>query len=289
MRLLLILLPAAAFAHTGEALQPHDLWTAWSFDPGVVIPMVLAAILYARGARRRRGAALRQIACFWTGWGILALALVSPLHPLGEALFSAHMIQHEILMLVAAPLLVLARPLVPMLWGLPAGWRKSVGRWSKSGPVQRTWHAITDPFTAWLIHAVVLWAWHAPPLFQATLRSEAVHAAQHISFLGSALLFWWSLWYARGRMGYGAAVLYVFTTAIHTGILGALLTFTPVAWYPAYASTVSAWGLSLLADQQLGGLVMWVPAGVVYTVIGLALFAGWLRESEAIVERRQFV
>lgn len=276
----LFLLPAVALAHEGEPLEPHDLWTAWSFEPGVVIPLALAALLYLLGARTSRGITRRQQAFFWSGWIVLALSLVSPLHPLGEALFSAHMAQHEILMLVAAPLLVLSKPLVAFLWGLPFGWRRTVGAWSKTKPVEKTWAWLTDPLTAWLIHAAALWAWHAPALFQATIRNEWVHSAQHISFLGSALLFWWALFYAQDRSEYGTGVFYIFTTTIHTGILGALLTFAPTLWYPAYAATAPEWGLTPLQDQQIGGLIMWVPAGLLYTIAGLGMFAAWMRHSE---------
>jgi putative membrane protein len=279
-----ILLPSLAFAHAGEPLEPHDLWSAWRFDPGIVIPLLLAAILYTRGARTTRGITSRQRLCFWSGWLMLVLALVSPLHPLGEVLFSAHMTQHEILMLAAAPLLVLSRPLVAFLWGLPMDTRRIIGRWSKGRTVQSIWRRLTDPLTAWIIHAVALWTWHAPALFQATLSSDLVHTAQHISFLGSALLFWWALFYARGRRSYGWGVLYIFTTAIHTSILGALLTFAQVVWYPAYRATAPAWGLSPLEDQQIGGLIMWVPAGLVYIAAGLTLFALWLRESDVLLK-----
>jgi putative membrane protein len=127
--------------------------------------------------------------------------------------------------------------------------------------------------------------WHAPFLFGLTLTSELAHTAQHLSFLLSALLFWWALFYAHGRMAYGAAVFYVFTTAVHTSILGALLTFAPHVWYPAYNTTTQAWGLTPLQDQQIGGLVMWVPASLVYLAVGLALFATWLKESEAMLQR----
>jgi cytochrome c oxidase assembly factor CtaG len=218
---------------------------------------------------------------------MLVVALVSPLHPLGEVLFSAHMAQHEVLMLVAAPLMVLSRPLVPFVWGLPFAWRRAAGRWSKTDGVQWSWRFITAPVSAWLMHAVALWVWHVPVLFQATLTSEWVHSAQHLSFLLSALLFWWSLFYARNPGAYGAGVLYLFTTGVHTSILGALLTFAPTIWYPEYSSTVAAWGLSPLEDQQIGGLIMWVPGGIVYLVAGLLVFAEWLRQSDAVVARRQ--
>jgi putative membrane protein len=285
---LLVLLPLAAFAHMGESLNPHDLGKAWSFDLGIIAPLALSAILYARGARRSRGVTPRQFACFWGGWIFLALALLSPLHSLGGVLFSAHMAQHEILMLTAAPLLVLSRPLVPMLWGLPLKSRRVLGHWSRGDAVQSSWRFITRPITAWWVHAGALWIWHAPQFFQATLESEWIHSAQHLSFFGSALLFWWSLFYARERDSYGASVLYVFTTAIHTSILGALLTFARTVWYPSYLLTTKAWGLTPLEDQQLGGLIMWIPAGLVYLAAGLVLFAMWLRESDVIARRREY-
>lgn len=271
--------PLLAQAHEGEPLAPHDLWSAWSFDPGIVLALAIAAILYASGARSSRGVTTRQQACFWAGWTVLALALLSPLHPLGEVLFSAHMAQHEILMLVAAPLLVLSRPLVGFLWGLPFQWRRNLGVWSKSTVVERSWSVLTTPIVAWWIHALALWAWHAPSLFQATIGNAWIHAAQHISFLGSALLFWWALWSGNADR-YGASVFYIFTTGIHTGILGALLTFGRTVWYPDYAATAPAWGLAPIEDQQIGGLIMWVPAGLVYLVAGLWLFYAWLKASE---------
>jgi putative membrane protein len=125
-------------------------------------------------------------------------------------------------------------------------------------------------------------------LFQATLSSDWIHSAQHISFLGSALLFWWSLFYAEGRTGYAFSVLYIFTTAVHTSILGALLTFAGSVWYPVYSATTTAWGLSPLEDQQIGGLIMWVPAGVVYLGAGLGLLALCLRESDHVAHRRHY-
>ncbi len=280
-----IFLPALAFAHTGEPLQPDDLWSAWEFDWGVVIPLIFSATLYATGSAKHVGLTRFQKLCFWLGWLSLVLALLSPIHPLGEVLFSAHMVQHEILMLISAPLLVLSKPLVTFLWALPIEWRRTLGRWSKESYVHRSWTFLTDPFTAWFMHAAAIWGWHIPYMFQLTLKSDLAHAAQHLSFFGSGLLFWWAVFYARGRRAYGAAILYVFTTAIHTGILGALLTFSPRIWYPAYVKTTSAWGLTPIEDQQIGGLIMWVPAALVYIAAGLALCWAWMNESDALVNR----
>jgi putative membrane protein len=282
-------------AHEGKPHTYHDLWQTWGRDPLVIASLALTGGLYLRGVRRAwreagRGHGVRQMEAwaFAGGWLALFVALVSPLHPWGEVLFSAHMTQHEVLMLVAAPLLVLARPLVPFLWALPVGWRQSVGSLVKRRGWQSIWRALTNPLVAWAIHAVALWVWHVPALFQATLRSDLVHTLQHLSFLGSALLFWWALIQGRqGLMGYGAAVLYVFTTSAHSGALGAMITFAHKVWYPAYGGTTLSWGLTPLEDQQLGGLIMWVPAATVYIIAGLALMVGWMRESERRVVRRE--
>jgi putative membrane protein len=198
------------------------------------------------------------------------------------------MLQHELLMLVAAPLLVLGRPLMPFLWGLPASWRRVVGRFSKVHWLQEGWHGLTHPVMAWSLQAVALWIWHVPGLFQAALADRSMHGWQHMNFLVCAALFWWTLIRGRqGLMSYGAAVLYVFTTSAHSGALGALLTFAPFPRYPAYAKTTEVWGLTPLKDQQLGGLLMWVPGGVRYLVAALALLAGWLREAEYRVRRQE--
>jgi putative membrane protein len=282
---ILLFAPALLLAHRGEAVQPHDLWSAWEFDPGVVVPLISSAMLYLVGSRKQRTITALQKTCFWAGWWALAAALISPIHPLGEVLFSAHMVQHEILMLLAAPLLVLSRPLVAFLWGIPIAWRRALGKWAKAGYVRRSCSFLTDPFTAWWIHAAAIWAWHAPFLFELTLTSQLAHTAQHLSFFLSALFFWWALFYAQGRKSHGAAVLYVFTTAVHTSILGALLTFAPHIWYQGYAKTTQVWGFTPVEDQQLGGLIMWVPASLVYLAAGLGLFAAWLKESDVMLER----
>lgn len=272
-----------------------ELWRTWGTEPGTTVPLVASGLWYALGVRRmwrdaggRRGIRSWEVGCFAGGWLALFVALASPLHPWGSVLFSAHMTQHEILMLVAAPLLVLGKPLVAFLKALPSGWARRVVQATNFGPWQATWRFITGAFVAWLIHFVVLWLWHIPSWFEATIENEFVHAMQHLSFLLSALLFWWAVMQGRQRVvGYGVAVLYMLTTAIHSGLLGALITFSASVWYPAYLETTQSWGLTPLEDQQLGGLIMWVPACLVYIVAGLALFAAWLRTSEQRVQRRE--
>jgi putative membrane protein len=265
----------------------------WSLEPGVVVPLALSAVLYARGAfelrRRGRGRSLRrwEVASFGAGWLVVALALLSPLHEMSEQLFSAHMVQHELLMALAAPLLVLGRPMIVMLWAIPPRGRQVVARAARNSTIRGVWSAITRPFDAWLIHGLAIWLWHLPALFEATLYSDSIHALQHASFLGSALIFWWSVIHVQRRAARGMSMVYVFTTAVHTGILGALMTFSRAVWYPAYATGAAKWGLTPIADQQLAGLIMWIPASLVYLAAALAIMGCWLRDSERSVAERE--
>jgi cytochrome c oxidase assembly factor CtaG len=232
-----------------------------------------------------RGVNRGEVACFIAGWLVLAAALMPPVHTLGEVLFSVHMVEHELLMAAAAPLLVLGRPLITFLWALPQSARRDLGSLSRAGPVHGVWFFATSALVAWTVHALALWIWHLPALFEAALASEAVHSLQHVSFLGAALLYWTSLLRPRrDAESRGAAVISLFATTLHSSILGALLTLGTVAWYPLYGDR-SAWGLTALEDQQLAGLVMWVPGGLVYMGAALALAAMWLRESETRARR----
>src|SRR5438128_2539552 len=190
------------------------------------------------------------------------------------------MAQHELLMLAAAPLIASAAPLIALLWVLPPGARRRVMLAVRRPSVVAATAVVTAPPTVWCVHATALWVWHLPALYDAALEHEAVHIVQHLSFFGSAALFWWGLVHGRyGRLGYGAAVVYVFATAVHGGVLGALLTFSPRVWYAPYLINHPT-GLTPLEDQQLAGLLMWVPAGLIFVVGGLVLFAAWLRESD---------
>ena len=275
------------------------LWADWDWEPGIVLPLAIAAVLYVRGLRLLwdehvgRGIRVWEASAFAVGWVVSLLALVSPLHALSEQLFVAHMVQHELLMVVAAPLLVVGRPLVPMLWALPSRARRRVGGLTRRPAFRTCWGFISRPIVAFVVHGIAIWLWHAPALYQATLRSDGIHALQHLSFFGTALLFWWTIVHAHAPGGraravsFGTAVLLLFGTALHSGALGALLTFSRTLWYPAYASAARGWGLTPFEDQQLAGLVMWIPASFAYLVAALFLFAGWLRASEQRVHERE--
>ena len=275
--------------HTGGELGQ----LRWSLEPGIVTPLVLSAALYGRGVAelggRGRARALQawEALSFAAGWVIVALALLSPLHDVSEQLFSAHMIQHELLMALAAPLLVLGRPMMVMLWALPVRARHAVARVTRRPVVQSAWQVLTHPVDAWLIHGIAIWLWHLPWLFEATLRNETIHALQHATFLGTAVLFWWSIVHGQARAVRGMSIIYLFTTAVHTGVLGALMAFARAPWYPTYASGAAAWGLTPMSDQQLAGLIMWIPASLAYLIAALAIMRRWLRDSEWSVSDRE--
>ncbi|MEX2644082.1 MAG: cytochrome c oxidase assembly protein [Acetobacterales bacterium] len=271
-----------AAAHAVDAPGGASL-TTWSWEPWAVTPLVLSAGLYGAGlvrlrARSRSGAVEHGVraALFALGWLVTAVALVSPVDPIGGELFSMHMMQHELLMLIAAPALVLSRPGGVFAWGLPWTGRRALG--PLTGGLRTAWRMATRPLPAWAWHFAVLWGWHVPWLFEAGLHSDLMHALQHLCFVLVALVFWRSVF--RADAGVGAAVFSLFTTAIHATILGAMLTLAPSVWYPTYLVAAPRWGLTPLEDQQLGGLIMWVPGGIVYVVAGLAILALALNRGE---------
>ena len=277
--------------HAGAPLAPHDALSAFSFEPLVVVMLAAGVVLYLRGAAlmmntsRRSAAFRRQRIFFIAGWVMLVVALVSPLHAMGSVLFSAHMVQHELMMTVAAPLLVLGFPFVPILSSLPRKARKAIGRALSHPSVRNSWKFISNPFSATLLHGAAIWIWHAPGLYNASVRSELVHSLQHYSFIVTALVFWWSLLGARRfREQPGLAVMCLFVTAVHTSLLGALLATSELPLYTAYAST-TLWGLTPLQDQQLGGIIMWVPGGIPYVVAALLLLLQRLRQSSTTARR----
>lgn len=278
-------LPSHAPAHS--VLADGHGFSPWHIDPISLVLLLYIGWAYWRGMRqqRRRPQATpdglkRRRRYFWSGWLILVIALCSPLDPWGEVLFSAHMVQHELMMLVAAPLLVLSRPSSALLRGSPGVLGRAFGKTAATGGVRRGWEFLVSPLSAWTIHGLVLWIWHLPALFEASLASTSIHILQHLSFLAVALLFWWSL-FRSDQAGSGTAVIYLFTTALHASGLGALLTFSPHVWYQPYLATAPEWGLTALQDQQLGGLIMWMPAGLVYVIAGLLAVKQMLAGSDS--------
>lgn len=266
-----------------SALDRPGAFSIW--DLATLALLVVIGALYYRGlSRLTERDAVRpwyETAAFAAGWLALVVSVLPPLDSYAVRLFSVHMAQHELMMLVGAPLITMGRPLPVCLWGVPDRWRPAAAHGLQHHWTLNGWRALTMPIVAWALHGLTLWIWHLPALYDAAVASEGIHALQHAMFVGTSVLFWYGLIYGRyGRVGYGAGVFYVFTTIIHTGILGALVTLASSPLYPIYAVPTAALGIDPVSDQQVAGLVMWVPAGIVLTFLGLALFAAWLGEAE---------
>ena len=277
-----------------HAEHATHVWSSWGGDPSSVAGVMLLGGVYVAGVRRAwtragRGHGVRRWQCgaYAAGMLVLAVALLSPIDALSESLFAAHMLQHILLAVVAPPLLVLGAPMVAALWTLPDGTRRRVAfAVARTHTLVRVWRAITAPLSAAAIHMVVLWTWHAPSLYDAALRNAFVHFLEHASFVASAALMWWGIlrprWSRRSAYGLGIGVL--FLTAMQSGALGALLTLSHRLWYPVQHANAGTFGLSPLEDQQLAGLIMWVPGGLWYLACMAGLVAAWMRELGRAVE-----
>ncbi|MGQ0603926.1 MAG: cytochrome c oxidase assembly protein [Anaerolineales bacterium] len=284
---LFVALTPPAFAHPGPPFVPFDPWHHWNGDPTPWLILGVTLWITGRGWQRYAGrghsATLWRRAAFIAGILVLFIALISPLDALAEQLFAAHMVQHMLMVVVAAPLLTASRPLTFMLLGLPSQLRHNLGRlWNRSRRLQMIWRGISRPAVTWSAHTLALWAWHAPGLYEPALSDVRLHALEHLSFLLTALLFWWAIiqMARQSRENIGAAILYLFTMAIQSGLLGVLMTFARQPWYTVHTLTAPQWGLSALDDQQLAGVIMWVPAGLVYVLTALLLFRFWLEDME---------
>lgn len=288
-----------AFAHgDGLPIAPAELWHHWSFDPLVWIPLLVVHWLYGRGLLRAwKQAGISRVIQIWravsffAGELVLVAALVAPLDPLGETLLSAHMAQHILLTAVAPPLLVLGMPVIAWTWALPTNWRR-VGASPLARWIAATANVLSRPMLASLIAILVMWAWHAPALFEAALVNETVHTLEHISFFAGSLLAWGAALspYVPAIAAAGAT-LCVFMAG---GMLGGVLCLAPAPLYDWYGNRALLWGMSPLEDQQLAGLLMWVAAGGIYLVAFAVLAlrvadpsgAGRSRPSHGIIRAR---
>jgi putative membrane protein len=271
-----------------DAPVPGELWSSWHPDPLVLAALLMLGGVYWRGRSRSTAAGTRRDGCFAAGLVAVGLAVLSPLDALSGALASAHMVQHLLLTLVAAPLLALSTPAGPLLRGAPAAVRQAIP------PVRRRFRpfdavtsALRRPAVVWLLHVGALWLWHAAALYGAALERPVVHAIEHTVFLVTGVLFWRVVLGSRAvRVSPGLGVLLVFTMTMQSALLALLLTFAQTPWYAGYTTTTRPWRLEQLADQHLAGAIMWVPAGFVYLGTALALLVGWIRSTADDADRR---
>jgi cytochrome c oxidase assembly factor CtaG len=269
-----------ALSAPGGVAGALDLASVWSPRLEVAVPLLVVTSAYAVGWWRlhRRGAPVSawRVAAGGGGLAALALALLSPLDALADRLFTGHMVQHLLLIAVAAPLLLLADPFPALVWALPTPIRAPVGRALRRGRwLRRTGAALTGLPVAWTLHVLVVWLWHAPVAYDAAVADRLVHDLEHLAFFGSAALFWWPVVHPaprlRARASYAARMAALVLGALQGALLGLLLAVSPDVWYASYAHPVSPWGLTPLEDQAIGGVVMWGVGGAIDMLAVLVL------------------
>ena len=247
-----------------------SLWH-WHWRPDVLLVLGSLGAAYGLGWWRIRRQGYRALAARWRlaayggGLGAVALALLSPVERLAEVLLAAHMVQHQLLIMVAAPLVLLGNPLPFGLWGLPRRLRRRVGAGlAPQSPARRGLRGLTWLPVAGILYTGTLWAWHLPAAYEAALHHDLLHDLEHLSFFGTALLFWFPIInpaprepVVRGGLFYGLRIAYLILATAQNTLLGGLISLTERVFYPSYAAAPRLFGLSALDDQSLAGGIMW--------------------------------
>jgi putative membrane protein len=268
----------------GHIFSPNAIWSQWNFDPWETFPALVALGLYGVGlyASGIRAVSRARAASFVSGVFLALGVNVSPIHSAAEGMFSVHMVQHQVLMLIAAPLIVAGRPALVMALALPHKVRRWGFDFARARVVSSVLRFVKNPLAILLVFAGVLWMWHLPGPYEAAVRNNGVHALEHIGFLGISLGFWAAVMRAgpRRRIGYLPAILLVIGTLMLTGWLAAVLTFGGLV-YPLYAQRAMLLGINAAHDAQLAGTLMWVPTTLIYFGAFAGLFTHWFRELDA--------
>lgn len=270
--------------------------SSWNWRIEVIIVLAFAGTFFTAGwwrlrQRQRRG----QLAKAWQpvsysiGLLVIALALLSPIDALGSQLFLMHMIQHLLLIMVAPPLLLLTNPMPFMLWGIPGSWRLRVGRGigrllHRHSPVRKNLRLITSPGVLWLIWVILIFGWHDPTLYNAALQNNFVHDIEHLSFFTAGMVFWWHVTGAGPRIHKQPPLLgriaFVIGAIPPNMLTGVVLAFATEPIYTFYTAVPRLWNISVLDDQRLGGIIMWVPGSMMYIIAALVLIAQMLANED---------
>jgi cytochrome c oxidase assembly factor CtaG len=282
---------------TAEASTWTLVLGAWRWRSDVVAIVVSLALVYVIGWIRLRGrhretARPGSLMAYLGGLAAVAVALLSPLDTLGGWLFTLHMLQHQLLTVAAAPLLLLGNPVPVALWACPEALRRPLGRLlGRHGPLGAALRAVTRLPVAWLGYMIVLAGWHHPAAFQAALADARVHDAQHLSTFLAALLFWWPVINpaprVRGHIAYWKRIIYVLGGLLAPMVPVMSLVVLASVLYPHYETVPRLWGLTVREDQATGWAVMSLADTIAYGIAFFALFGRALDEEERRVARRQ--
>ncbi|MES2405518.1 MAG: cytochrome c oxidase assembly protein [Pseudomonadota bacterium] len=265
------------------------LLTQWSFAPWLMVCIAAAFGGYVTGmlrmGRQQRRAILGhwRAASYFAGLALLFVVLMSPLDTLSDDLFSAHMLQHMFLLLVIPPLLVYGRPVITWLWAFDVRNRRAIVHGWKHGGCEGAFRFLMHPVCVWVLLSAALCFWHLPGPYDAALHHEWLHDLEHASFLAFSLQFWTLViepYGQRRALGYGATVIFVVSSGFVMGMIGAVLTFAPVPLYTAYLHTTQAYGMTPVQDQQVAGIIMWIPSNLVHAAALCTVFFAWFRTDE---------
>lgn len=264
---------------------------SWAWRPEIILSLGLAAALHLVGRWRLRRSKRGRLLAVWrsvsylSGLAIVWVALMSPIDVLSGQFFFMHMVQHLLLVMIAPPLLLLADPMPIMMWGLPRGLRLEVGRLLRPEALfRRIVRALTTPGLVWLYFVAVLVGWHEPRLYDLTLESDLVHDLEHLSFFITAMLFWWHVIGAaphiHRRLSPGVRIGYALSAVPPTALTGISLAFATEPTYRHYAEVQRIGTLTVLQDQMLGGVIMWIPGSMMYIIAALILISRVFREEQ---------
>ncbi len=261
----------------------------------LLVPLIGIGLAYVLGYRRlsrlsHTASSYRtRGGLFIVGYTALVVALLSPLHALGEAYFSVHMVQHLLLSLVAPPLLLLSNSFPVMLWALPRHDRLSVGRLlGQPGPIRSGLRWLMHPVIAWALFVGTQWVWHLPIGYNWALENRWAHYLEHLSFFATAIIFWWPVIGSaplRSPLNFPARLAYTFLAWMPNSLLGAGLTLSRGVLYPHYIQTAQTSAIDPAVDQQLAGLIMWVPGDLLFAIILILLLVAFMRNEEHRAER----
>ena len=283
----LLLTPGLVLAHGADAPAPTfpGVLAQWSFDPLAVIGLLLAGGLYLSAVRQVNAAHRSNPHPRWRTWlflgglATIGVALLSPIEAYEGALFSVHMVQHMLLQLIAAPLLLAGAPITLALRVASAPVRRRLLAVLHS----RVLRALSFPVLAWVLFAATNWGWHYSTLYNDALENQLLHYLQHANFLAVALLFWWpaigadpSPW----RLPHPVRLFYLFLAMPQQSFLGVSLLQAPTVLYPHYVTNARDWGMTPLEDQQLGAVIMWVVGDMAFLAGMAVVVLLWMRREE---------
>ena len=280
--------------------------TSWNWRVEIILVLALAGTVYIRGwrhlRRRTRGrqrpyrpgqpwplSATWRLVSYLVGLVFITIALMSPIDVMSGQLFFMHMVQHLLLIMIAPPLLLIANPMAVMLWGLPDRLRRPVGqgfsralhRDSNSRKLLRT---ITSPGVVWLLWVIVIVGWHDPDMYNAALRSDFVHDIEHISFFLVSMAYWWHVTGAGPRIhkqfGLLGRIIFVLAAIPPNMMTGVVLAFAENPIYAYYMDIPRIWNISVMTDQRISGVIMWIPGSMMYIIAALVLISQLLGQEE---------